>query len=97
MMYLMDLYIFGKDYPKGEVISTYMINTDKKISKEEMRGIILGIQAGFNANNDKKLEDYDEDFKVKLLTREISKIIGDDNLYIRLLSKDNPVNLEVKL
>lgn len=96
MIYLIDLYIFGKDY-KGKITSTYMINTSKNISKEEMRGIILGIQAGFNANNNKKLEDYDEDFKVKLLTREIGKIIDDDSLYIKILSKDNPINLEVKL
>ena len=96
MIYLIDLYIFGKDY-KGKITSTYMINTYKNISKEEMKGIILGIQAGFNVNNNKKLEDYDEDFKVKLLTREIGKIIDDDSLYIKILSKDNPINLEVKL
>ena len=98
MKFIIDFYVYGKK--NGEEKRVFIINTNKIISKQEMKYLISGIQKGFNVNvmmNDEELnfEDFDTSFKIGVLEEELSKILDDKKLTIEEFKKEEIINLEM--
>ena len=98
MKFVIDFYVYGKK--NGEEKSIFIINTNKIISKQEMKYLISGIRNGFNVNvmmNDEELnfEDFDTNFKKRILEEELSKILDDKNLTIKEIKKEEIIDLEM--